>query len=687
MPKVSVIVPCYNMEKYVERCLDSLQKQLLEDIEIICVDDKSTDRTLEILKSRAAEDSRIHIIEQKENTGVSVARNTGIDAATGEFIAFVDADDYLDIDFYQKLYNHAIKTGAEVTKGLFTVIENGKRWITPTNTHAKRRKIRFCYDFQSAIYNREFINKHELRFMKGVALGEDITFLIKAAYLCNDLAICPYSTSYYYLIRPGSANTSMNKDKVDSVVTIVNHMINYANNAENMPKEDYDFIIWFVLDVLVKNIVKAKAEDRYLLEQSIFDVIKGAKNTKYAQAEMCNVFGQLAQRVLGKYAPNKKILKIMKRQNTAVYDMYTRQIMSERNRLWGLIKISQTPSFINTKLFRCLTVWKKHRGCAPINTTEYKVNLTESKPKVSVIVPFYNAEKHIGECMESLVNQTLKDIEIICIDDCGNDNSRQIVQKFAESDNRIKIIKNDKKRGLSYCRNIGTQHASAPYIMFCDSDGMLLNDACEKMLAAVHKNNADIAVCTTDLKYEEGQEKSPEEEYLKVKIDGVLDMNRQNQMLCNVCIPGKIYKRELIIKNKIELPIDLQHEDEFFFPAYCIWAKKITLTSEGLYVKRYKQETIMNSVSKKPGPNLNHVKIATLYMNYCKKHGMWEREKFWFWDAMFPGLFTASLHLSGPMHRKECFDYAKKIIRKNFQVKNMPPIIIQKIMSIKNARF
>ena len=310
---------------------------------------------------------------------------------------------------------------------LFTVIENGKRWITPTNTHAKRRKIRFCYDFQSAIYNREFINKHELRFMKGVALGEDITFLIKAAYLCNDLAICPYSTSYYYLIRPGSANTSMNKDKVDSVVTIVNHMINYANNAENMPKEDYDFIIWFVLDVLVKNIVKAKAEDRYLLEQSIFDVIKGAKNTKYAQAEMCNVFGQLAQRVLGKYAPNKKILKIMKRQNTAVYDMYTRQIMSERNRLWGLIKISQTPSFINTKLFRHLTVWKKHRGCAPINTTEYKVNLTESKPKVSVIVPFYNAEKHIGECMESLVNQTLKDIEIICVNDGSTDGSAEIL--------------------------------------------------------------------------------------------------------------------------------------------------------------------------------------------------------------------------------------------------------------------
>ena len=686
MPKVSVVVPCYNMEKYVERCLDSLQKQLLEDIEIICIDDKSSDKTLEILNSRAESDPRIRIIAQEKNMGVAVARNTGIENATGEYVGFVDADDYIDIDFYQKLYNHAVKTGAEITKGLLTVIENGHRFIPPTNDHVKNGKIRFCYDFTSAIYETEFLNKNNLRFMTGVSLGEDITFLITASHKANAVEICPYSTSYYYLIRQGSANTTMGRDKVDSIVRIVDYMIDYANNTPNMSDHDYNFILWFLLDVLVKNITKTKFEEKHILEQSVFKVIKSAKDTKYTKETMCTVFGQLSGRVVNNYVPHKTFLKYMKKYNTDVYNFYTKQILLKKNKLFGMISVIETPAVTVIRLFDKITLYKKYKGHKPLETKDYKIEFLPGAPKVSIVVPVHNVEKYVGECIESLVNQTLKDIEIICIDDCGKDNSMQIIEQFAQRDKRIKIIKNTKNRGVSYSRNIGIKKAIAPYILFCDSDDMLTPDACEKMLNIITQQNADIAACSMKIIYEANQELQSVDNYLKIAQNGTFDMNKQIQVSCNVCGPAKLYKRQILLEHDIKFPVGLRHEDEFFYPAYCIWAKRIAFTSEELYQYRRRATSFMNSVYKRDTLNLAPIKVTIEYMKYCKKHGMWEREKIWFWDVMFPGMFNASLRHSGPQNAKKCFDFAKRCIKKYFSTENLPQIVIQKIMSIKRTR-
>lgn len=114
MVKVSIIVPVYNVEKFLEKCLDSLVNQTLHDIEIICINDGSTDKSLEILKSFANKDKRITVID-KQNEGPSVARNVGLEKAQGEYIGFVDSDDWVDLDFYEKLYNSAINNGADIS--------------------------------------------------------------------------------------------------------------------------------------------------------------------------------------------------------------------------------------------------------------------------------------------------------------------------------------------------------------------------------------------------------------------------------------------------------------------------------------------------------------------------------------------------------------------------------------------
>ena len=107
-PKVSVIMPVYNVENYLRQCLDSVINQTLRDIEIICIDDQSTDGSLGILKDYAAIDPRIRIITQK-NAGAGAARNTGLKVAKGEYLSFLDSDDFFELDMLEKAY-HACST-------------------------------------------------------------------------------------------------------------------------------------------------------------------------------------------------------------------------------------------------------------------------------------------------------------------------------------------------------------------------------------------------------------------------------------------------------------------------------------------------------------------------------------------------------------------------------------------------
>ena len=116
MAKVSIIIPVYNVESYLRRCLDSVVNQTLKDIEIILVNDGSTDGSLAICEEYAKNDDRIKIITRK-NGGLSAARNTGLDNATSEYIGFIDSDDWVDTNFFENLYNTAIEKNCDVAFG------------------------------------------------------------------------------------------------------------------------------------------------------------------------------------------------------------------------------------------------------------------------------------------------------------------------------------------------------------------------------------------------------------------------------------------------------------------------------------------------------------------------------------------------------------------------------------------
>lgn len=124
---VSIIVPCYNVAPYVDACMDSLVRQTLRDIEIICVNDGSTDGTPALLRAWEERDSRVRVID-RENGGLSVARNTGMELASGEYIGFVDPDDYVEHSMYARLLEEARRHDAEITACGYTGFPMAMEW-------------------------------------------------------------------------------------------------------------------------------------------------------------------------------------------------------------------------------------------------------------------------------------------------------------------------------------------------------------------------------------------------------------------------------------------------------------------------------------------------------------------------------------------------------------------------------
>ena len=185
MTKVSVILPIYNVEKYLEKALDCIVNQSLKEIEIICVCDgiplqKNSDKSVEIVKNYAQKDPRIKIIELNENYGQGVARNIGIDNATGKYIMFLDPDDTYELDACETLYLIAESNNANVVQGVFKIINENTQKITITdyfvpyniqpNTFVDLKKVNtatlnsFSMVSWGKIYLLDFIKKNNIRF-------------------------------------------------------------------------------------------------------------------------------------------------------------------------------------------------------------------------------------------------------------------------------------------------------------------------------------------------------------------------------------------------------------------------------------------------------------------------------------------------------------------------------------------
>lgn len=242
-PKISVIVPVYKVEKFLDRCVESIVGQTYENLEIILVDDGSPDNCPSMCDKWAEKDSRIKVIH-KENGGVSSARNAALDAATGDFIGFVDSDDWIEPDMYESLMMRIDETGKDIAVCSYYSIEvsgerNECRCITDKDAICKDDYFRFIVlggdggYIWSRLYRADIVK--EVRFDEDIWYSEDLLFNFKAAQKSNGAAILDKIEYNYVQKRIKEQAWVMNDHSFDSM-TAFEIMLSY----KDIPEDVYD---------------------------------------------------------------------------------------------------------------------------------------------------------------------------------------------------------------------------------------------------------------------------------------------------------------------------------------------------------------------------------------------------------------------------------------------------------------
>lgn len=289
--KVSVIVPIYKTEKYLSTCVESLLCQTLKEIEIILIDDGSPDNCPALCDNYALKDSRIKVIH-KTNSGLSDARNIGIKEAAGEYIGFVDSDDWVKPEMFEKMYQNAIQNNADVVVCNLFVCEQGKQMIKKTywsnvkqGIVSKKKIYRNifvepCYIWNK-IYKKTFLNENKLYFIKGY-IYEDVPFFTQVMLLAKSVSYCPLYLYFYRIGRNDSLSRGKSEKQLD-IIDIAQITQNILKNLkapqsvyENFKKWQIQIYVWMynLLPDNQKEKALAKIKKKHLIQQIMRNISK-----------------------------------------------------------------------------------------------------------------------------------------------------------------------------------------------------------------------------------------------------------------------------------------------------------------------------------------------------------------------------------------------------------------------------
>ncbi len=349
MPEISVIVPVYNVENYLKQCLDSILCQTFPDIEIICVNDGSTDGSRQILEEYKRKDSRI-IIADKQNGGLSSARNAGMRIARGGFISFVDSDDWIEPDMLEKLYNSIVKLNTDIaicavhrydeagqktddTDPYYTLGYFDKSFDNRAFSYkdAKPFLMDVCVTAWNKLYRRSLIEKCSAWYPEGL-IFEDGPFFYKLFFNTDRVSLVRDFLYYYRINRKGSIVQSTGENLLD-IVDIVNLMCREAENTSVWNDIKHDFFKRKADDIiyrynLIENRLKpefSKSVDKKccLFDEGNFDLSYINKEMPVTYKCLCDIkyktsrFSYLKRRIYRRFI--SKIMQVIETEKGYYY--------------------------------------------------------------------------------------------------------------------------------------------------------------------------------------------------------------------------------------------------------------------------------------------------------------------------------------------------------------------------------
>lgn len=471
--KISVIVAVYNTEEYLDRCLESLLNQTYKNMELVIVEDCSTDSSRKLLK-KYKENENIKIFYNKENRGLSYSRNYGLKKSTGDFIGYIDSDDYVEPDYYEKLMRSIKDNKSDIAICDIKLVDEQTNKIQRCKCYTNDFDVcsvvnnGFAASACNKLFKRKNIEKYP--FAEG-KVNEDIAVVIPTVIQAKKISYA--DTCYFYVQRGGSIQNSRFSNKRFDIFDGVKTTLERIKN-----EKDYEFyknaIVYNQLILLLmfaipkeRNFIK-----RYKFLKKFNELSKDCKitkNTNYLE-----------------YLENSKKINQIYYKNLVILN---EKKMILLDNVW--ISFYKTLRFLKHKKNRKLIPKIDIQSIEKAAKKQKK--LTEESIKISVVVPNYNYSNYLYQRVYSILNQNYKIHELIILDDASKDNSlfyiEQIEQKISEFVN-VKVVVNDINSGNAFSQwQKGINLATGDYVWVAEADDYAKKNFLNEVVSPLKKNN------------------------------------------------------------------------------------------------------------------------------------------------------------------------------------------------------
>ena len=571
--RISVIMPVYNAQRFIRECIDSVLTQSFGDFELICVDQGSTDASSQIIAGYASQDPRIIVVNpQNPHTGITL--NQGMAIARGEYITLIEADGKFTPDALEKFYEKAKETGADVViadtiawdaidGGSYLGDRGANRQYLPDKAMFSKEDIpKYILTLSSSnpwgkLFSNDLIKKFDLEFLD-LKHAEDFYFVYLAFIRAECIATLAHPIIYYRVYNFGGLEA--NKTEAPLVFWEANCRL----------KEK------LMADGLFDDATKQSLINSLLIQfQYNFRTIK----TVNGYMEIYNLLKRIY------------ITELELNQHPEEYFF----VMDPNI----FIKMAEAPSadaFIPSGIIRNRDLKRKHIIGIEDGTESEKLNAV----KVSVIIPIYNTAAYLYQAISSIINQSLKEIEIICVNDGSTDNSQELMEEFCEIDDRIILI-NQSNGKQSLARNNGFSYASGKYVYFFDSDDILEKEALKTLFYYAEAKDLQLLLFDGKSFYDSNILKIKYPHYAKAyqRKGQYLDIYTGPELFCDLIRNGdytvspclQLIKRDYLLEQDISFRVGIYHEDNLFSYQVLLSAQRVGHINKTFFNRRVRENS------------------------------------------------------------------------------------------------
>ncbi len=577
MSKISIIMPVYNAALYLESALDSLCKQTYKNLQILCVNDCSTDHSLAILEKYADKDSRITIISLDENKGQGYARNRALEHVSGQYIGFMDSDDSIDPQYFEYLIDKSKAHDADIVSARVVVVnEQGHvspaRWLkaldnSPRAIYSLSDRIEYIYDRLNVcvykhLFKQSFIAENGIEFLSG-HFHEDQYFMAQAFYHANKIVFADHdSPVYYYYQRPHSSMHQPQGGKkhakvlLDQMITLKQIILFFKDR--NLAAKDLESLYDDFYKIVSAYSLKATGDLKLELNLNALSIFE--KQSSYYQSIESSI-------------------------DKMKYDYYASRVLSNK----------EYPQCSTD----CREIYDQEMAYPDVHDEAFIVPLSHEPhdyaADISIVIAVERDARFLHQCLDSIVNQSLSSIEIICVFDGKDDAVFELLREYDRKDKRVVLIHQGQgDRAAAY--NAAMRLARADYIAFAHADDYLEANALEIALEPMrHDPSIDyVSYLAKIIKLDCDEDTiKAVQDYHAIKLLGRQAVSDHVLSNSSATSWNKLFKARIIKENKIEFPINRRWEDRVFFYLYFACSHHGFYIPQALYHYRLRESSLV----------------------------------------------------------------------------------------------